>query len=191
MEVPETYKNLGQECPILSAKGQCGCRFSFQSNRSHTWLHLFNQLSLAGWLEWKPAPTPDLGIHLVNRLAWMCNTEPVSRKGQSRLHFKEARTVPYDMAVRIPGFHPSGPRVQLLAWELVFIVLYFSPSSGPSLYAAGCYACFTSWWWWATLPVRLCWNSGMKAADTSKLNKFIRRVGEVAGTKLDSLESVV
>lgn len=37
---------IEQGRPVLSAKGRCGCRFSFQSSWIHTWLHLFNQLSL-------------------------------------------------------------------------------------------------------------------------------------------------
>ncbi len=28
--------------------------------------------------------------------------------------------VPYGLAVRIPGFHPGGPRVQLPVWEVMF-----------------------------------------------------------------------
>lgn len=38
---------VAQGCLILSTKGWCGCRFSFQSSTIHTWFHLFNLLILA------------------------------------------------------------------------------------------------------------------------------------------------
>ena len=35
-----------------------------------------------------------------------------------------------------------------------------------------------------------CWGSGMKVADTNRLNKLIRRAGDVVGEELDTLMTV-
>jgi len=32
-----------------------------------------------------------------------------------------------------------------------------------------------------------CWGSGLRVADTNRLNKLIRRAGEIVGEELDSL----
>lgn len=33
------YHHIGQGCLVLSRKDRCGCRFSFQPNRSHAWVY--------------------------------------------------------------------------------------------------------------------------------------------------------
>lgn len=62
--VPVLIHYLFQGCPILSAKGQWWCRFSFHWNRSHIWFHLF----LLGWNEnlQTHQPCPDKIGHKID-----------------------------------------------------------------------------------------------------------------------------
>lgn len=43
----------------------------------------------------------------------------------------------------------------------------------------------------AILFALVCWGSRLKVADSNRLNKLIRKAGDVIGVKLDSLESVM
>ena len=48
--------SVHQECPILSAMGQCGCRFSFQINRSSSdSTSLINGSAFKQLIMWSPA----------------------------------------------------------------------------------------------------------------------------------------
>lgn len=47
------------------------------------------------------------------------------------------------------------------------------------------------WWHWGLFYTVVCWGGSIKASNTKRLNKLIKKAGSVIGCKLDTVETVV